>query len=1802
MAYHHNAHPAQGQYYNTPGAPPVRVPQGASNQTHVDQPGLLRRNPSFNQGDDLPHRNPLNGASHEHAYTTRPYRAGSNAGIQYQELFMSSPASPTHSPAYSSITSPGGYHHEDAPAPAPNSYNPLNYGHTQSQHAQQPSRNSSNRYNFQPYVPAAYQQPNVQYPTNYVNPISTSYQSPTLQQYGQPPPPPPPRPREQRYGNRTSQPIGSSPIQNYAHELHEYSYGQPPPASAPTSTSSTRSAYTPPAPPPPPLTPGRDTFASHETSRPHPSHRQPISPNQQPFPDRQASVNHQLPALPPRISSNGAASIASPPPRTTSMNRLNNSLPPTPGTPGPTPPVHSPQRNNTNRHPQARPLPGPPPEADYFGDHMVNGNGHDMYEDEPGYDDLMKEVEAAVMGRAPSSSSQRSPRARRNRVQPSIDEGHEPHALFTEGSTTTINPDTSHTHTNEQFGTLGTGHYINYDAYSDRSDAEAEAGLAAMNMADEQDAADQAYRHGSVEPSRQSYGSRQSFGSRRDSHGAEQVEEDYSSDSDVAVDMDSYGGGFAGHLHYGDQPFSNHSSQSTHVEQDEQHRSQDFGNYVDMATAPQRGDYDYTMPHQPFPEFQARVDTGGTGGLAEPGANRRLSFEDGDEITLAESEGTQTSATQSPSREGMPDIFFHPGVNQSRPLPPAPGTVDKNRIPQLMPAGTYRIPGASQQYDQYGRPTYPAAPDAYDQMLSAGGSVIPPRSISLNSHSSTPQTAPPIRSKTDADRARILKQQQMNGIRTTSGYGADTGLDSAASQSADLLGLPEIPVGKRRKFNPAKLSSTDFKKCSEPWALSSIVGWVRDMCDGTNDLKKSMVVDGIVALFTHKVPTMNIADAETLGARVVTAMFDAGVLLKEEEWVRFGDEELSGVLFQLTGSGCYSPNVHTQTLPGRCYAHHCMRTLKKINLQTQTLEPQRKVEDWATFYKITKATIETADKKEIERQNILHEIITTEDLYMDQLNVLRVLYRDELNKWQPPILAPKRKDSFLNEVFGRADAVKQVNEDHLLAQLKYRQQEQGPWIVGFSDIFREWVRKAKATYIGYAEDFPKASSLVRHEADRNILFRQFLDQMRENERSKRLSWDTYLKAPITRLQRYGLLLSSVHKNMVQESEERSNLQTAINEIKAVTLECDNKVAEQLKTVTLSQLSSKLVLRPGMEKVKLNLTHLGREIVFEGDLQRVGGSRFSWLDIHAILFDHYMVLAKTITQRDAAGGLKYEKYDVSKLPIPMDLLVLESTNDDPVIKSNIKGIGAVTAVTRPNTNAQDARNNRSSISNGSGPAMLAHVNTGSSAASANSTMSGKTLVATTTLDNPKDTERLLFPFRIRHLGKTEIYTLYAASAQNRQEWCEKIIEAKTRHAASLYKQNAEPFRLRVLADTAFAYDAMSGVPKSIVIEGTPLDRAIREAEDRFAGQKRPNPVCRASVNCATNFHQPYGNPMIAIGTDYGVYITQRDNPRGWFRAITISRVTQIAVLEEFCLLVLIAEKSLIAYHLDSVCPVSAATANTPTSHNNNNSNHITPSAQQPRPPQKLSGARDVSFFATGRMKDRTLVFYKKREGVSSIFKVLEPIYQKSSTSSSRSRFGFKKGTTEFFRDFDEFYIPSETYAINLFQNSLAISTARGLEVMTLDKKVPFSIPDLRAPECASIKERLKDQRPLGMFRLSDSEFLLVFEEVGIYVNKHGDVSRAVVMEFVGKAKQATLWGETYLVLVDQGGGFVEVRNAVNGRLRQVVSGRDVRLLDDGTGNQGWARGKEGSVKVCMQHPEWERGVVVVEMIVNEGLKE
>jgi hypothetical protein len=312
-----------------------------------------------------------------------------------------------------------------------------------------------------------------------------------------------------------------------------------------------------------------------------------------------------------------------------------------------------------------------------------------------------------------------------------------------------------------------------------------------------------------------------------------------------------------------------------------------------------------------------------------------------------------------------------------------------------------------------------------------------------------------------------------------------------------------------------------------------------------------------------------------------------------------------------------------------------------------------------------------------------------------------------------------------------------------------------------------------------------------------------------------------------------------------------------------------------------------------------------------------------------------------------------------------------------------------------------------------------------------------------------------------------------------------------------------------------------------------------------------------------------------------------------QSIQISCVTQIGILEEFSICLLIADKSLIAYHLDTIFPASIINSN-------------------PLRPQKLSGARDVSFFAIGRMEERTLVFFTEREALHSRFKVLEPVLQKSPEKKSRSLFGTKFGTgrTEFFREFDEFYIPTECFTVNLFNKYIAVSTLRGFELLTLDKKVPMSIPDTNNPAIANFAARLVNQKPLGMFRISEFEFLLCYEEVSVYVDKHGEISRRVVMEHIGKAKTAMLYG-AYLVLFNI--DFVEVRNVENGILRQVIAGRDVRSLDYGINPLGAGAApshlnppgnsaQKGTLKLAMAHPEVAESRIVLEMVLNKGQSE
>ena len=207
---------------------------------------------------------------------------------------------------------------------------------------------------------------------------------------------------------------------------------------------------------------------------------------------------------------------------------------------------------------------------------------------------------------------------------------------------------------------------------------------------------------------------------------------------------------------------------------------------------------------------------------------------------------------------------------------------------------------------------------------------------------------------------------------------------------------------------------------------------------------------------------------------------------------------------------------------------------------------------------------------------------------------------------------------------------------------------------------------------------------------------------------------------------------------------------------------------------------------------------------------------------------------------------------------------------------------------PTKTTPETRSTRAGSTASPKPGLMHQANSGTniSLSTVTSNSSDKSMVVNTPLSQDSRDEKILYPFRVRHLGK-DTYTLFAASAKNRQEWCEKILEARTKHAASLFAQNAEPFRVRIVADSAFAYDTYSAAPRSVLVKGTPLHRALQDVEKQHQHLGRPAPICRAKVNCATSFTQHSGQYMLAIGTDYGVYLAESGKARGWTR-VNISR--------------------------------------------------------------------------------------------------------------------------------------------------------------------------------------------------------------------------------------------------------------------------------------------------------------------------
>lgn len=327
--------------------------------------------------------------------------------------------------------------------------------------------------------------------------------------------------------------------------------------------------------------------------------------------------------------------------------------------------------------------------------------------------------------------------------------------------------------------------------------------------------------------------------------------------------------------------------------------------------------------------------------------------------------------------------------------------------------------------------------------------------------------------------------------------------------------------------------------------------------------------------------------------------------------------------------------------------------------------------------------------------------------------------------------------------------------------------------------------------------------------------------------------------------------------------------------------------------------------------------------------------------------------------------------------------------------------------------------------------------------------------------------------------------------------------------------------------------------------------------------------------------------MVYGTDNGIYLSDRRprdpaaRPR---RVLEAVGVTQIDVLEEYQLLLVLANKNLLSFSLDSLEANDAM-------------------AKRPRKIQN-----HANFFKAGVCLGRHLVCCVKTSALSSTIKVFEPM---ETTAKNKKKPAFSKmfqGGQDALRPFkvsstgpatattsppppggrsdgssnhsassasrprryclqesvfthgrQEFYIPAESSSIHFLKNKLCVGCAKGFEVVSLETLETQSLLD-QADTSLDFVQRRENIKPIHIERLN-GEFLLNYTDYSFFVNRNG--WRAKADWKITWEGQPTAFALSYPYILAFEPSFIEIRNVETSGLEHILTAKNIRLLHSST---------------------------------------
>ncbi|KAI9317114.1 CNH domain-containing protein [Dichotomocladium elegans] len=299
-----------------------------------------------------------------------------------------------------------------------------------------------------------------------------------------------------------------------------------------------------------------------------------------------------------------------------------------------------------------------------------------------------------------------------------------------------------------------------------------------------------------------------------------------------------------------------------------------------------------------------------------------------------------------------------------------------------------------------------------------------------------------------------------------------------------------------------------------------------------------------------------------------------------------------------------------------------------------------------------------------------------------------------------------------------------------------------------------------------------------------------------------------------------------------------------------------------------------------------------------------------------------------------------------------------------------------------------------------------------------------------------------------------------------------------------------------------------------------------------------------VTCATSYGTSKRDELgksVVLGSDQGVYMKHEDSKtENLRRLLPMEKVSQIDVLEKAGLILVLAEKSLYTYSLESLLAEDSAKRG-----------------------RKLSS--HVSLFKVGTVfqgtpSEKTLVCYVRVNTMQSTIRALEPHVSAEKKSRNKlsklMRGSGTGGGGEGLKVYKDMYIPGEASSLQYFKSILCVGSPKGFQMVDLVSAEVQSVLD-PSDESHKVLLHKENLRPITMFRHQNSSILLCYNELAFYIDKKG---RRLRPEWsIRWEGQPTAFAVSYPYIVAFDPTFIEVRDMNTGDLVQIIPGKNVRCL-------------------------------------------